>query len=1203
MADPNYTPTKVLLHDPAGTENPKSLYAITGLPAIMAGCSGDAASQSILDSGTTKINSAYLGIVSGNYVISDKLQFAYVEGATNASGGPVLDNSDLNIFDGTGKIKSDILPSYVDDVVEVPVIDNISSATGPLVILQTITSGVASYTFWEPGTGAQAGQYVLGGGEASKIYIAETTGGTGDGSIYRCVTGSTTTAIKISENPYAVDTTRTNGVYLNTDDGVLTAKADRATFYNYGTVQISPDAVNNVKLQFVTSTIDSAAVTLLSVSAGMVNGAVPGLVYAAATDAGYSSLQSAYGDVSVVPTAKYMRDYVSSFVPTVAVATSNNLGIVQIGTGINVSSGVISVPNASANVNGVIKIVDTINTTAEGNSSKAVTQGGIVQYVTGLLASYQPTITGGAGIDVSNNTVSAKVYGAIVFSGTSISARNATADATGVLRVTSDQSVIANGSNTLGGDPVAVNPVAVSKYVSGVSSAIRADVNGALGTMWDNVINSAYTAGSGLSDTLIQPTTGSAYRRFDVVTTGAAYVIPSGDNAGKLTVSAATVDAAGVVQITSTSAGINDAANAGAVPTAAAVSSYVSGATAGVYGAASALAHNYSSALDSSLIYGFAGVYTSIYNSIFKGIDPVYVTSSTSNVSHGLHFVTGSSGGVIQPLYLSSVELGAPGYLDVHDASSDTKGVVRTVASGAHISESIYSAHVPTVSAVKEYVATAVSNAAPIVSSSGISVLSSGSSVTIGAKVTGAIDFNTSGQMYVKAASAGASGIVNGLVTASGGMEVSGSASAVPTAGAVAGYVADKIAGIPTISSGNGISITDSGSSKIIAIKATGAIVYDGTGIMYVQAAAAGVSGIVSGLVTASSGMESAGSANAVPTAAAVKEYVIGKVGDAKPIGSSSGILISASTNGTQYIGASIKENNALTFDGNGAMYVQAAATGLVAGVVSGLVTGYEGIEIAGSANAVPTAAAVAGYVADKLTGITPISQGNGITITESGGSKTIAVNNTGPIIFSGSAVTVQTAGVGTLGVVMVDDTTGGLTVTSSGYIQANTAGAILISGNAITARDAAVGSTGVVAIKNTSAGIVGAENVNDVPNCAGVVSYVTGYVASAGLQKSIVAGNGLTFGTGTASNTLSVVTTNPLVISGSAVAIQTAVAQTGASLTSAALGAVYVRGAVRSASVISEDSQNLQNNTVPTEQAVRSLVDALPYITYTVIQ
>ena len=373
---PDYIPTKVLLHDPDSVTNPKSLYPVTGLNAIYAGTSGTAATTSITNT-SNQIKCEYLELVdpATGKVYTVYLPIEFVEGTGK------IDNDSLDIFSGDGKIKADLLPGFVEDVVDVPVLTAGYPSVGSLMIRATDGDNGPVYTFMQKTSG---NTWVEGGGESGKIYVASDTSTTGIGSIFRCVSGSTTEAVCISNNPYAISETATNGVFLKLDNSTLTAQAVSATTTRLGTVQVDNTATNNVKL-----TITNGVV---AASAGTAGNDTVGVVFAAGNSAVANTLVSQYGGTYVVPTAQYMQDYVTSAITGVDYATSSTPGIVQIGSNINVGdSGLISVSSATADSNGVVKIVDTIATTAAGNAgntAKAVTLGGITTYVGTVLGSY-----------------------------------------------------------------------------------------------------------------------------------------------------------------------------------------------------------------------------------------------------------------------------------------------------------------------------------------------------------------------------------------------------------------------------------------------------------------------------------------------------------------------------------------------------------------------------------------------------------------------------------------------------------------------------------------------------------------------------------------------------------------------------------------------------------------------------------------------
>lgn len=466
---------KVKLKDPETLgDSAAILYPVTGINAIMAGTSGDNAGIYITGTGSgTQIQPQYLAIITASGYVGDQyLKFI------DPVDGKILDNYLKFIVPAaspteTPKISQDYLPSYVDDVVDVPVVvapDNADPTAYTLEIQVGSIGTVTTYTFYQwNGT-----QWVQGGGEPSTIYIAANDAGIGDGSIYRCKTGSTTQAIKISENPYAIDTSVTNGVGLVNNNTTISAQAALATNSTPGTVIIntaSPTATNNVSLAVSSGTV--------SVSAAVASPQQAGIVFAVGTMADYETRRSASGDSYLVPTARWTLDMIDSGLAGISYATTSTPGIVQIDPSGNITvntSGVIAVPNAGMNTAGVVKIVDTIDTTITGNASKAVTQGGIVGYVNSALTSYQRTLSPGSGIDINvSNVISAKIGGEMLdFDSTgNIVGKAATSTTLGGVVVTNDSSFIENGSASLDGKPVAAGPGGISSYVSNyVASAI-----------------------------------------------------------------------------------------------------------------------------------------------------------------------------------------------------------------------------------------------------------------------------------------------------------------------------------------------------------------------------------------------------------------------------------------------------------------------------------------------------------------------------------------------------------------------------------------------------------------------------------------------------------------------------------------------------------------------------------------------------------
>ena len=92
MPTATYIPTKVLLHDPDTVTNPKSLYPVTGLNAIVAGVDSSLNATYIATSDTNKIKYQYLEIVNS----SGKVDNSYLS-ITFTSGGKI-NNDNLDIF-------------------------------------------------------------------------------------------------------------------------------------------------------------------------------------------------------------------------------------------------------------------------------------------------------------------------------------------------------------------------------------------------------------------------------------------------------------------------------------------------------------------------------------------------------------------------------------------------------------------------------------------------------------------------------------------------------------------------------------------------------------------------------------------------------------------------------------------------------------------------------------------------------------------------------------------------------------------------------------------------------------------------------------------------------------------------------------------------------------------------------------------------
>ena len=690
-------------------------------------------------------------------------------------------------------------------MVSVPVITNISQATGDLVILQTTSGGTTTYNFYKKGAN---NTYVAGGGEEGKIYISDVNGGQGDGSIYRCVSGSTTVAVKISENPYAVASTKTNGVYLDTTNGTLTAKADKAATDAFGTVKISTEATNNVKL-----TVSDG---VIAASAGLANAAAAGMVVAVGTNAEASAMTSAFGDTYIVPNVAYMSSFVSAFVPTVDKASYEDFGVVKITNNGNIdcTSGVLTVASAAASVNGVVKIVDTINTAAEGNSSKAVTQAGIVGYVTGQLANYQSNMSAGDGIDITDDVVSVVTGGAIVISSGAVVARDANATSAGVVLITGDSSYIANGSSTVDGHPVAVNPVAVKNYVAAQITSSGYNLQIASPTTRGGFRTSGSATGLGM-------TTPSDDSVADVLKINAvAPIVITSSN--ELTVQSATTSREGTVTMQAiATASVDDDANT----------------AARAYDVKSAISTASGSAVTTAVTS--ANAYT---DSKIASATVTLVNGNGIGVSGSTVWVEKAEGLTFTDDDKLTVDLTGPLYFDsnhinVSSATALAGGIVQIVNTSAGIADATNSAYVPTVSAVSEYV---------------------GSKIAAQAEVSAG---------YAATTSATTPALGGVRVVTSGGIEV--------TSGNLFLHTADAsyIGGVKTGSDQTAIEV-DGG---VIKLKKTSPLTIDTTNTLGVLTATTSTTGVVT-IKNTSAGVAGASGLSEVPNCVGVSSFVEGYV-------------------------------------------------------------------------------------------------------------------------------------------------------------------------------------------------------------------------------------------------------------------------------------------------------------------------------------
>jgi len=562
---PDYIPTKVLLHDPDSVTNPKSLYPITGLNAINAGTSGTAATTSITTSGN-QIKCEYLEIVDPvtSKVYTVNLPITFVEGTGKIS------SASLDIFSGDGKIKADLLPGFVEDVVSIAVLRTGHPPVGNVMIrVSDGPDGLPIYTFMcrQPDN-----SWDLGGGESGKIYVASDISTSDVGAMFRCVEGSATEAVCISSDPYGISGATTNGVYLNKTDNILTARADSATKTRLGTVQIDDTETYGVKLA-----INAGTVSVLGSTASHDH---VGAVLAVGTYDIAAQRINQFGGTYVVPTVQFMYDYISSSITGVRLATTSAAGIVQIGNNINVNSdGIISVNDASSLKAGVVYLEGVIGHTAEENSeinSHAVTVSGVTTYVGDVLAGYQKFLAYGGGLNISraagavtSDTISLMTAGALIVSDGYLRTVDATTAEPGVLVYTGDLNVVSSGIDLTSGTshPIAVTPKGVKDYVSAQiasSAGVPIAADNTRGGFRTSAANTGLTMGSagGVADIL------------KINTAAPLYIDPTSN---KLSINSATFGQSGAVNVVSTSAQVSNTDYSTYIPNNAAIVSYVAG--------------------------------------------------------------------------------------------------------------------------------------------------------------------------------------------------------------------------------------------------------------------------------------------------------------------------------------------------------------------------------------------------------------------------------------------------------------------------------------------------------------------------------------------------------------------------------------------------------------------------------------------------
>jgi len=253
----------------------------------------------------------------------------------------------IPVLDGTGKIKAENLPSFVDDVIELVAVSETapaSCAAGDMYFNSGSTNKKI-YTATAANTWGTTGVEP----EKSKIYV-----NIADNKTYRW---SGTVMTEIGKMPAVATTIRVSGTA--DDNHVASEKAVR-------------DAL-----------VAAGAYTLPAATASELGGVK---IAAVAT----SGINNSSGAISI------------------ATASASQLGGVKIGSNITVSNGVISVAESTNSQKGVVLTKSTID---GNNASLAATDSAVgtvptVWAVETALKAKQDKLTAGTGVSISNGTVS-----------------------------------------------------------------------------------------------------------------------------------------------------------------------------------------------------------------------------------------------------------------------------------------------------------------------------------------------------------------------------------------------------------------------------------------------------------------------------------------------------------------------------------------------------------------------------------------------------------------------------------------------------------------------------------------------------------------------------------------------------------------------------------------------------------------------------
>ena len=253
----------------------------------------------------------------------------------------------IPVLDGTGKIKAENLPSYVDDVIELIAVSETAPATCAAgdMYFNSGSTNKKIYTATAANTWSTTGVEP----EKSKIYVCTT-----DNKTYRW---SGTVMTEIGKQHATATTIRATGTA--DDDHVATEKAVRDALVAAGAYELpaaTASALGGVKIA------------------------------AAAT----SGINNNSGTISI------------------ATASSSQLGGVKIGDNISISNGTISVKSGTNEQAGVVTTKSTIsgNNASLGSTDTATGTVPTVWGVEKALKDKQDKLTAGTGISIEDGTVS-----------------------------------------------------------------------------------------------------------------------------------------------------------------------------------------------------------------------------------------------------------------------------------------------------------------------------------------------------------------------------------------------------------------------------------------------------------------------------------------------------------------------------------------------------------------------------------------------------------------------------------------------------------------------------------------------------------------------------------------------------------------------------------------------------------------------------